>query len=594
MSKIFSKRAAAFLTAMTLMFALFLPFSDVQANTEVWSLDSFLSGSAVGSPVQTGSELMDAGIPSGLAVHSYNNKLGIHVTGRTADWNGVDIRSGTGIQNGDTITVTGRISGSPAAGESARLVRQPGHADLEATLIGANGAFTLTHTLTDGNGLSSIRVNTTGTSSFFIDTVVITRSGAAATPSPVRDRTVSRTLTSNFIGTINGWDVELWTHNRNEGSIEMVIFNDGTFSCSYEQTFNTLFRAGKKFPRNTRVDSIANASVMYNVTEFTSTGDVSYLCLYGWTRDSLIEWYVVDNWKSYRPGGNVGSARSGSTHHGTIEIDGGTYDIYTMWRINQPSIEGTSTFLQIFSVRHNKRTSGTINIAAHFDAWKNIGEVTHTEGGTTHRSTFRTSSDLHEISFCIEGFGGQRRSSGVANVDQICISYGNNALCSTNGCINCTGVAAATPTPAPSPTPTPTASPVSSPQPSPSPAPTASPSGNSQPIMQFEINSLQYLNRGVTARLDEAPYLDNGRTMVPFRAIAEGLGAEINWNDATKTVTFILNGVTASLTIDVPLPNGMGAPVIRNGRTFVPVRYVVEALNSRIEWDEATRTVSIF
>lgn len=96
------------------------------------------------------------------------------------------------------------------------------------------------------------------------------------------------------------------------------------------------------------------------------------------------------------------------------------------------------------------------------------------------------------------------------------------------------------------------------------------------------------------------PEITNGRVMLPIRNIVEAIGGKIEWNDKTKEVTITKSGDTLILTVGNTSAYRNNkkitldvAPYIKDGRTFLPVRFVSEQLGQKVEWVGNPRIVII-
>jgi len=120
-------------------------------------------------------------------------------------------------------------------------------------------------------------------------------------------------------------------------------------------------------------------------------------------------------------------------------------------------------------------------------------------------------------------------------------------------------------------------------------------------ILGWTTTPISITLNGAPIATDVAPYVDsNNRTMVPARFVSEALGADVSWDEATETVTIKKTGTTITLKIgsDTLYKNGAAtkmdtAAVLTEERTFVPVRFIAEALGLKVEWDEENMTVKL-
>jgi endo-1,4-beta-xylanase len=124
-----------------------------------------------------------------------------------------------------------------------------------------------------------------------------------------------------------------------------------------------------------------------------TAGNYSYIGIYGWSRNPMIEWYIVEDWFG---NGIIGPSTmgGGASKKGEFTVDGAVYFIYQATRpAGSGNIEGSNrSFIQFFSIRQTRRQSGTISITEHFKEWERIG--------------MRLGTNMYEAKFLVEAGGG--------------------------------------------------------------------------------------------------------------------------------------------------------------------------------------------
>lgn len=119
-------------------------------------------------------------------------------------------------------------------------------------------------------------------------------------------------------------------------------------------------------------------------------------------------------------------------------------------------------------------------------------------------------------------------------------------------------------------------------------------------IISLEIGEdIAYIN-GIESKLDAPARIVKNRTLVPIRFIAEALGAKVDWLQANQSINIKYDDITVQMQINSKLafinskPTSLDvAPTIYKNRTFIPLRFVAEALKADVEWIEDERKVVI-
>ena len=195
---------------------------------------------------------------------------------------------------------------------------------------------------------------------------------------------------------VDGYSYEIWLDNTG-GSGSMTLGSGGTFNTEWSAQVsagNFLARRGRNYDASKKATQYGPIVMNYAADYSASSQGNSRLCVYGWFKDPLVEYYIIEDWVNWRPQANGGAK--------TATIDGAEYELFQLDHTGPTILGDTRTFKQYFSVRKQKRTSGTITVSDHFKAWENAGW---------------NIGNLTEVALNVEGW----ESSGKANVSKLTI-----------------------------------------------------------------------------------------------------------------------------------------------------------------------------
>lgn len=170
---------------------------------------------------------------------------------------------------------------------------------------------------------------------------------------------------SNASGKVGTYTWTIWSTNRG-GCLTTYDNRDAAFSATWDNAGDFLARVGLQWDRSKTYDQLGTVSADFAETKTGTAGGYSFIGIYGWSVQPTIEFYIVDDSFNRLP------LNPGGTKVGAAMIDGDTYDLYSR-NASGASIDGSSTFVQFYSIRHTARQCGHISISAHFDAWAKAG-----------------------------------------------------------------------------------------------------------------------------------------------------------------------------------------------------------------------------
>jgi endo-1,4-beta-xylanase len=190
--------------------------------------------------------------------------------------------------------------------------------------------------------------------------------GTSTACTPGAPWTGGQQYTSNSVGNAgNGYSYQLWFTG---GSGSMTVAGvDAKFSAAWNDPDDFLARVGLTWSSTQTFDQLGTVSADFAHTKTGGAG-YSFIGIYGWSVNPIVEYYIVEDWYGSPP------TADGGAKMGTFTVDGGTYDVYQHTQVDQPSVTGANaTFPQFYSIRQTARQCGHISITEHYKEWASLG-----------------------------------------------------------------------------------------------------------------------------------------------------------------------------------------------------------------------------
>jgi len=113
--------------------------------------------------------------------------------------------------------------------------------------------------------------------------------------------------------------------------------------------------------------------------------------------------------------------------------------------------------------------------------------------------------------------------------------------------------------------------------------------------LEMTIGSISYKLNDAVMIMDVAPMIKDDRTLVPLRFLSEAFRADVTWDDAARTATISFDDKMLNVKIGQIAPGtSLDTPaIIENNRTLVPIRYISEELGAEVKWHSETQTIII-